>query len=32
MDDPDMWIEVCNMQTQLFQHIMLMALDNLAIA
>ena len=32
MDDPNMWIEVYNSRAQLFQPIMPMAFDNLAIA
>jgi hypothetical protein len=32
MDDPDMWVEVCSRRATLFQRIMPMAFDNLAIA
>ena len=32
MDDPKMWIDVCKMHICLFQPIMPMAFDNLAIA
>ena len=32
MDDPDTWAEVCKTRAQLFQRVMPMALENLAIA
>jgi hypothetical protein len=32
IDDPNVWIQACEQQTTLFQHVMPIALENLAIA
>ncbi len=32
MDDPHVWIKACEQQATLFQHVMPMAMENLAIA
>jgi hypothetical protein len=32
LDDPNMWIQACEQQATLFQHVMPMAMENLAIA
>ena len=32
LDDPDVWVKVCSERAQVFQRVMPMAFDNLAIA